>query len=236
MLSKINARLLKLNNLSDKFRYTEIIIKQRKTEIERNKNFKFTIDVPTQKRYTLPKGVYNMTCLQCHTVCHHNCTYRNDDEKVNCIVMNSDGYCDVCGCHWSKHSNTAYVFKSATEKKTITVKDLEHKYNNAVKGMSKAQLMLSNIKDEFEEVAEDVFTMVIQVQKNLRRLDEIALKADPLTSSEYLDLLIESEKLHKKVGWELRVKTYETFKKHAYLLDIDNNDDLKKIYLTNKAK
>ncbi len=229
---RINDGLSKL----DELRQTEIIIQQREAEIETNKNFKFTIDVPTQKRSKAPNGKYNTTCLQCHITCHHDCAFANDDEKADCVAMNSDGYCNICKCHWSKHSNTDYVFEPTTEKKTKTLKDLQQKYHTAVKGMSKAQSMLSNIKDEFEEVAEDVFIMVIQVQKSLRRLDEIALKADPLTSSEYLELLIESEKLDKKEGWELRVKTYDIFKKQAKLLDIDNNEDLNKILSSRQSK
>jgi len=229
---RINDGLSKL----DELRQIEIIIQHRGAEIEKNKNFKNTIIIPTQERLTAPNGEYNTTCNQCHVTCHHNCAFANDDEKVNCVAMDNNGYCDVCECHWSKHSNTPYVFKPATEKKTVTLKDLQQKYNTAVAGMTKAQSMLSNVKDEFEEVAEDVFTMVIQVQKSLSRLDEIALKADPLTSSEYLDLLVESEKRDKREGWQLRIKTYETFKKQAELLDIDNNEDLRKILSSRHSK
>jgi len=95
--------------------------------------------------------------------------------------------------------------------------------------MNKAQSMLSNLEREFEQVAQDVFSMVMQVQQSLCRLDEIALKPDPVTSVEYLDLLIESEKQQAKEGWQQRIASYESFKKQAKLLDIDNNQDVQKL-------
>lgn len=42
--------------------------------------------------------------------------------------------------------------------------------------------------------------MIKKAQQSLRRLDEIALKPNPLTQVDYLEILIESEKAEAKSG------------------------------------
>ena len=61
-------------------------------------------------------------------------------------------------------------------------------------------------------------TVIKTAQQSLRRLDEIALKPDPLTQVEYLELLIESEKMEAKPGWKQRVKYLDVAKRHAEML------------------
>ena len=46
---------------------------------------------------------------------------------------------------------------------------------------------------------------------------QIALKPNPLTRVDYLDLLIESEKQDAKCGWQDRVKKLEEFRRDAEL-------------------
>ena len=60
--------------------------------------------------------------------------------------------------------------------------------------------------------------MIVKAQQSLRRLDEIALKPNPLTQIEYLELLIESEKNEAKEGWKQRVQYYEEAKRKAEML------------------
>ena len=49
-------------------------------------------------------------------------------------------------------------------------------------------------------------------------MDEIALKPNPLTEVEYLELLIESEKREAKPGWKQRIQYLEEAKRHAEIL------------------
>ncbi|NEQ41112.1 MAG: hypothetical protein F6K40_34855 [Okeania sp. SIO3I5] len=60
--------------------------------------------------------------------------------------------------------------------------------------------------------------MIQKTQRSLRRLDEIALKPNPLTELEYIDLLIESEKQEAKFGWQERVKYYQGAREFAITL------------------
>ena len=60
-----------------------------------------------------------------------------------------------------------------------------------------------------------VCTMKSQIQDRLRRLDEIALKPNPLTQVEYLERLIESETQDARPGCQQRLYLYEEAKLEA---------------------
>ena len=46
-----------------------------------------------------------------------------------------------------------------------------------------------------------------KIQRDVKKLSEIALKKDPLLQVDYLDLLIESEESQARPGWKDRVKS-----------------------------
>lgn len=60
--------------------------------------------------------------------------------------------------------------------------------------------------------------MIKQAQHSVRRLDEIALKPNPLTEVEDIEVLIESEKRGAKPGYQQRVHYYEEAKRQAEML------------------
>ena len=64
-------------------------------------------------------------------------------------------------------------------------------------------------------VEELILLIMLKAQQSLQRLDEIALKFNPLARTEFLELLIESEKNEAKLGWKKRVQYYEKAKLQA---------------------
>ena len=80
--------------------------------------------------------------------------------------------------------------------------------------------MMRAIEESLQKVHVEVLTVIKRAQQSLRRLDEIALKPNPLTQVEYLELLIESEKMEAKPGWKQRAKYLDVAKGHAEMLAI----------------
>lgn len=78
--------------------------------------------------------------------------------------------------------------------------------------------MIRVIEESLQKVHVEVLTVIKRAQQSLRRLDEIALKLNPLTQVEYLELLIESEKMEAKPGWKQRLKYLDVAKRHAEML------------------
>ncbi|MEZ4714022.1 MAG: hypothetical protein R3A44_42960 [Caldilineaceae bacterium] len=85
--------------------------------------------------------------------------------------------------------------------------------------------MISAIENELNEVAEEVFLMIGQIHQSLQRLEEIALKPDPLSQEEYIDLQIESEKRQAKPGWKQRVAYFEEAKRQLQVIKFAKTGD-----------
>ena len=60
--------------------------------------------------------------------------------------------------------------------------------------------------------------MIGTIKQSLSRLDEIALKPNPLTEVQYIELLIQSEKDKAKPGREQLVEYYKEMKQQVQLL------------------
>jgi len=78
--------------------------------------------------------------------------------------------------------------------------------------------MMNSLEESLQKVHVQVLTKIKQAQKSIRRLDEIALKPNPLTEVDYIEVLIESEKTSANPGWKQRVKYYEEAKRQAEVL------------------
>lgn len=218
----IDNGLSKMSTLKD----LESIISRHETEIEQNKKFKYTIKRDKFRKVPTPNGLCVTTCLKCHKPpCHKPCHLAPTGDKRMCAVMTNE-HCTVCGCHWSQHANTPYIYESYTEVEEQTSQDLFEKYNIAVGAKNKTTKLRDGVKKEFIQIADDVLLMTEQVRVSLSRLDQIALKPNPLTSEEYLELLIQDEKNTKRNNWQQRVTYYEEAKKQAqFLVEIAKNTD-----------
>ena len=85
----------------------------------------------------------------------------------------------------------------------------------AQSGKNLVEGMIGKIENDLTEVHNNVLSMMFKAQQSL---DEIALKPNPLTRTEYLELLTESEKNEAKQGWKGRVQYYEEAKRQAEIL------------------
>ena len=222
LIEGLNDQITLGLNKIEEIRQEEIVLQQREKEIQTNKDFTYRIDV-TKPVYTSLEGTgqHTTTCIPCNKTCHKDCKIPDDDRKQKCWAMDKlTGECRICPrkCHWSEHKNHPYLIEYKTETETRTVEDLKKKYHRAVKEKATSEKMMKSIEESLQKVHEEVLTMIKKAQQSLRRLDEIALKPNPLTQVDYLEILIESEKAEAKSGWKQRVKYLEVAKGHAETL------------------
>ena len=208
-------------NKIEEMRQEEAILKKHEADIETNKSFTYPVEitVPVETRLE-GTGRHTTTCLRCNFTCHKNCKTANDDKKFKCWAMDDDGNCRICTqhCKWSEHRNLPYVIEYRKKKQMRTSDDLKKKYETALSGKNHVKGMIGRLEEYLTSVHTKVLTMIVRAQQSLRRLDEIALKPNPLTQIEYLELLIESEKNEAKEGWKQRVHYYEEAKRQAEIL------------------
>ena len=92
------------------------------------------------------------------------------------------------------------------------------KYKDAEEGKATAHSTILKIRERVENTFKKVCSDIIEVKQCLEHLENIALKPNPLTEVEYIDILIKSETDEAKAGWEKRVKCLENARKMAEIM------------------
>lgn len=212
---QINAGLTKL----DEIQKTNAVLEQHKAEMDANKDFEYEVEVTVPKQVKNKPGAYLTNCQKCFYTCHEKCNIADDKQKHACYAM-EDGKCWVCPgkCVWNVHFNQQYKWDYVKEKKKETYKELKQRYEEAHGEVMSKEQIFKKLEKEFEEVQIIVFQLIESSQKSLERLQEIALKPNPLSTPDYIDLMIESEKQEAKSGFQDRIQSLMKVRKKAEIM------------------
>ena len=129
--------------------------------------------------------------------------------------MNDKKSCTVCTgkCSYTMHTNATFRIDIKMEKEKTTLKDLEKKYYDSKSNKTKFEQIRDGLIKEFEIIKLKCLNIQIDIKKCVDRLKQIGLNSNPFSSSEYIDLLIESEKNQGKPGWQGRIRGLKELKK-----------------------
>ena len=201
------------------------MLKKKESDFLANKDFTYQVKVTKQRQTFTPQGRFVTNCVNCNYTCHKVCTIEDDRKKWGCSAMadprnESSSVCSVCPgkCTWRKHYNNGYVFELYEEMETRTSTDLYQWYNQAKSAKANVEDIITKMEGDLKNLYLGVFHLVREARKCLQRLDEIALTPNPLTEVEYIDLLIESEKQQKNVGFINRIEYMNRVREEAVLL------------------
>ncbi|XP_062379617.1 uncharacterized protein si:ch73-170d6.2 [Sardina pilchardus] len=198
---------------------TKAALENHETHIKENKDFEFEVEVEKSEKIDIPSGKFITNCHGCNFTCHYPCGIPKDENKRGCAAMKY-GICKVCPgkCVWSVHFNMTYKWdtKRITEKRTY--QELKSKYEAAMGKKMSMQKIIKQLRVEYEQVQGKVVQIMDTVTKCLRRLAEIALRPDPLSTPDYIDLLILSEEQEAKPGFKERIKELQEVRQGAVLL------------------
>lgn len=211
---EIDLGLSKINLLEQEVN----IFTKYKRQIQDNENFEYEVEERKMEKVDISgKGIFTTTCLTCNFTCHNNCAFANDSEKANCCAMGSGGHCTECpkNCHWSQHSNVPYVFEWYTQKVKKTYSEMKDKYQQANRKKMSQEEVLEEMHEEIKVLEIGIQMKVEEITEYGNRLKEIALRPDPLSTVQYIELMIESEMREKKSGFNQRIETLEQCKKRA---------------------
>ena len=199
------------------------IMREEQEALDRNQRFiadsqDFSYEVSEEQAVNteLPVGQHTTTCLTCNRTCHENCAIPDDSDKAGCVAM-TNGYCRICPnkCIWSDHKNLPYIIRFEKRKVIKTYEQTKAKYQSAQQEKNKNVSVIDEIKRKYNNLMEDNKALVIEVKQLINRLQEIALKPNPISEIEYIDILIENEKEAKKQGYKERVKILEELRQKA---------------------
>ncbi|XP_053279908.1 uncharacterized protein LOC128441827 [Pleuronectes platessa] len=193
-------------------------LRDHETEISSNKDFVIERKVNKASRhYNDGSETFITNCQQCNFTCHDDCPYENDADKIHCIAMGRDGKCTQCPgrCPWDVHYNQMYRWEYEEVTERITVKELEEKYLKASEAATPVKELIDKLRAEYEDVKAEVVKVMDDSTKGLNSLQEIALRPNPLSTPEYIDMLIEGEKAEAKSGWKYRVQYLRDMRQQA---------------------
>ena len=215
---QVTAGLTKLSELKEQLN----IFEKNKNEIEDNEDFEYTVNETRQEKISLPKGQHVTNCLECNVTCHELCMIKDDDNKMNCCAMDSNGNCTVCigKCCWKEHKNTPYIFKYITQSVTKTYAEMKKRYEKAIGETLTKEKYIEKLTYDVHALFEVISYMMSNMNRCKTRLKEIALRPDPLSTVEHIDLMILSEEREKQPGYFNRIKMLEEMKKMS-LIDED---------------
>ena len=213
ILPQINNGLVMLETLRSEAQ----LFKDHEAEIKRNEKFEYEVEVPESYIENIPVGVYVTNCLICNRTCHETCIYPDDDDKKYCGAMSSDGNCRVCPnkCVWSSHRNAQFRYKFRLKKVKKTYEDLKEQYQKAVGETMTVQNVINALLADVDKYSDNVNAMLEEIVRCKNRLKEIALRPDPLTMVENIELMIAAEESEKHPGFDKRIKMLHHFKSLA---------------------
>uniref|UniRef100_A0A8C4TLN0 AIG1-type G domain-containing protein n=1 Tax=Erpetoichthys calabaricus TaxID=27687 RepID=A0A8C4TLN0_ERPCA len=222
---QIKAGLIKLEEM----RQTRDILNKHITDIESNKDFEYEVEeIETIRESIAGTGKFITNCQKCNFTCHYPCSRSDDEDKIKCAVM-KDGVCTVCPgkCEWSVHSNQQHRFKYKTKKVKKTYDELKKKYEKAKGEKMTTEQVFERLQHELDVVEEELHRLITESYESIKRLQEIALRPNPLSTPEYIELLIQAEEQEAKPGWMERVKSLQEVKEQAVIIvKLSRNEEL----------
>lgn len=192
------------------------IMNRHKSDIQNNKDFEYEVEETKQVKTELKQGVHVTNCLTCNITCHANCIYKDDDEKIHCSAM-SNGFCKVCSnhCSWTVHKNARYILTYETKKVKKTYKKMKEKYEQAKGSKMTHSVLIAELHKDRDNHYDYIKHMVEEMLRSQNRLNEIALRPDPLSTVEHLDLMIQGEEIEGKSGFKERIKMLQKYRRMA---------------------
>ncbi|KAK8389309.1 hypothetical protein O3P69_008795 [Scylla paramamosain] len=114
-----------------------------------------------------------------------------------------------------KHEICNYMYYVTRKKIQKTVEEVRLRYEEAHGRKLSAQNIIDKIQGEYDLGQKKILEMADSVRKSLERLREIALKPDPLSAVEYIDMMIKTEQRTAKPGWQERVEQLNQLRRMA---------------------
>ena len=186
------------------------VMQEHQKDIESSKDFKYEVKKSTWEKKSSERKAVN--CKSCEKTCHYPCGHLM---AATCSTINWWFNCVNCGCGIRKHERTDNRYELVTQIITKTKEDMLQKYKTATGRKMTANEMKTKAQEELQAIQEQLVGLTESARKALEELNKIALKPNPLSTTDYIDLMIEAEKQEASPGWQERLEQLTEVRKHA---------------------
>ncbi|KAJ1211807.1 hypothetical protein NDU88_007155 [Pleurodeles waltl] len=207
----------------EEIRKTKAILEKNRDKMKANENFEYEVSVTVAKKAVVTSFITN--CQRCRHTCHYPCKIADDSKKYHCSAMDVSFQCRVCPgrCIWNVHFNQKYKWIYETQIERGTYEELKVRYAKACGEVITAEEIFKQLNEDLAGVEKNVAGLIRKLSGCLHRLEEIALKPNPLSVPEYIDLLIVSEEEEARPGYLERIKSLLATKERAVLISKVSN-------------
>ena len=202
-------------------------LKLHENDIEKNKDF--TYETVEEKKVIVHLGdEWAVICSRCKRTCHNPCSHLF---VYTCDCIGFFGGCNVCSnCDMGSHEFSKFCYKLESVTITRTKEDIKQKYEEAMGKAATVEEMIEKAKKDLEASEETIVGYINKATLAMEALNEIALKPDALSSTDYVDIMIEKEKSEKKSGFKQRVGQLYEVKKMAETMKKVKKGSIKELY------
>ncbi|KAI9550834.1 hypothetical protein GHT06_005415 [Daphnia sinensis] len=225
----------------EELRKTKTMISNCQAQIDANENVEFEVEVNMPKKVENLSG-YLTNCNKCYVTCHNPCAIPDDEGKMSCAAMDHTmareiRCCRICPekCIWNMHANQPYRWEYVAEKQATSSDAIKQKYETELKKKLTAEELVKVLEHDIDVNNKTVLQRVDIVSRCIQRLDEIALRPNPFSTPQYIDLIIDAEQQEKRVGFKERIESLKKLRQMAVitskvknkesLLTMDKRDD-----------
>ena len=235
----------------DNIRKLKQAILDNEAHINARSNVSIQVDVIEVEKETIPEGKFLTNCSKCHVTCHYPCHVRKDEDKNRCSAM-TDGKCRICPekCIWNVHFNQPYKWNYVPVSRTIESDEVKAKYEQLMNKQLTAQELANVLEADQKQMGVKVLQSVQTVTDCIRQLESIALRPSAFSTTQYIDLMIASERMEKQPGFAERIQSLTNLRKQIDLTNQiragqfdrnnpvkdDNNPDVDKSQLDSSAE
>ncbi|KAK4015789.1 hypothetical protein OUZ56_030760 [Daphnia magna] len=217
-------------------------IAESQVQIGANQNFQIEVETSVPKKVMNRSGHFLTNCNKCYMTCHHTCVFANDSDKARCSAMNQNmpeenRTCRICPqkCIWNMHANQPYSWEYVLEKQILSSDAIKEKYEKELKKKLTAEEVLKALEKEVDENNKTVLERVNIVSQCIQQLDAIALRPNPFSTPQYIDLIIDAEQRERRQGYNERIQslkklrtmavTMKKIKDEEDVISVDSLDD-----------
>ncbi|XP_046463234.1 uncharacterized protein LOC124209332 [Daphnia pulex] len=217
----------------EEMRKTKQMITNCQAQIDANENVEFEVEVNMPKKVENLSG-YLTNCNKCYVTCHNPCGIPNDDGKMDCWAMDfstprETRSCRICPekCIWNMHANQPYRWEYVTEKQATSSDAIKQKYEAELKKKLTAEELVKELEKHVEDNNKIVLQRVDTVSRCIQQLDAIALRPNPFSTPQYIDLIIDAEQQEKRLGFKERIESLKKLRQMAVITSkVRNNESL----------
>ena len=212
----INIGLARTNEIMEIIQ----MVYKNQAEIDNNRNVQFEYEAVVARQVLIPDGMFSTNCNKCKVTCHYPCS--SEDVIIDCCIMDklmleNERCCTVCPgkCLWTLHASQSYRWEYVNQKQPTSLEEIKNTYESELNTEMTLNGLIQSLQQTIKEKEKAMLKEVEKVTKCIARLEEIALRPNPLSSAQYIGLIIDTEKKENRPGFDRRILSLEKLRNKA---------------------